>query len=137
MKRPTSDLIGADWLRVVRAPDVASFAAFLAPNAVLEASVLPGLLLGAEAIYAFFSATRTMYDTISFVAETKGDRVTYLEWEGVFRGHRVSGVTSLKYNAEQLLLHITVNHRPYEQVVSFAEALLPAVRAHLVERTTP
>ena len=52
---------------------------------------------------------------------------TYLEWDGVFQGKGVSGVTILTDGAQHAIERIRLFHYPYEQQTAFSVEL---VRRH-------
>jgi hypothetical protein len=62
---------GHTWFEIIKRPTLAAFASAFAEHAELHASVASGPVIGAAAIRHFFCATRTMYDTIAFVRETR------------------------------------------------------------------
>ncbi|MGO4287804.1 hypothetical protein, partial [Bosea sp. TAB14] len=86
---------GQAWFDIIKRPTVEEFAAAFSPNAVLEASVVSGVVRGATDIRHVFNATRAMYDKIAFVHQADDGASTYLEWEGSFHGRPVAGVTIL------------------------------------------
>jgi hypothetical protein len=78
---PNGNNPGAEWRALLHENGTEEFAAAFAPNAVLDASVLNGPCLGADAIGSFFAATADgMYDSLAFTNETLDGRKTYLEF---------------------------------------------------------
>jgi hypothetical protein len=118
---------GAAWLEIVSRTTLQEFSGAFSANPILEATVVTKPLIGVAAVYDFFSTTRSMYDRIAFVQETRSIARAYLEWEGVFDGKGVSGVTILTYGAQGAIEHIRLFHYPYEQLTSFSAEL---VRRH-------
>jgi hypothetical protein len=114
---------GSEWMSVVGATRSPDFAKAFSADPVLEASVLAFACVGAEGIRIFFETARGMYDSIAFTREVRDDRQTYLEWEGVFLGEKVGGLTLLSRNAAGLIDRITLYHRPLSQVLRFSEEL--------------
>src|SRR5271156_5182004 len=91
---------GARWRQLVGKPGSAEFTAAFAPDAVLEASVLDGPLVGPQEIAAFFVATTSgMYEALSFTAEVEAGSSLYLEWSGRAFGLDLSGVTIVTRDA--------------------------------------
>jgi hypothetical protein len=80
-------------------------------------------LTGSSGIWRFFTATRGMYDRIAFIGETKADKTTYMEWTGQFHGKPVAGMTVLTFNEGGLIEAVRLYHRPYHQVIEFADEL--------------
>jgi hypothetical protein len=122
---------GSEWMSVVRASGTPDFAKAFSIAPVLEASVLSFSCVGTEAISIFFEATRGMYSSIAFVREARSERKTYLEWEGIFRGEKVGGLTLLSRDAVGVIDHVTLYHQPLSQVIRFAEALHHRLGAQL------
>jgi hypothetical protein len=111
---------GAAWLEVVSSPTLQEFSCAFSANPILEATVVAKPLLGAVAIYDFFSATRSMYDHIAFVQETRSAARACLEWEGMFQGKEISGATILAYAAGGTIERVRLFHYPYEQLIAFS-----------------
>jgi len=110
-------------LEIIKRPSQEAFTAAFTKDAVLDASVASAPIVGAVAIRALFEATRTMYEQIAFVHETRTGERTHLEWEGRFAGREIAGTTILARNADGAIESIRLYHRPYEQVISFSVEL--------------
>jgi hypothetical protein len=115
--------LGSTWLEIVTRPTIRAFAQAFSPGAILETTVAEMPLRGVESLYDFFCTTRSMYDRIAFVQEMQSDRRVCLEWEGVFQGKDISGVTILTYGAQGAIERIRLFHFPYEQLNSFSVEL--------------
>lgn len=111
---------GVAWIEVVSRPTLQAFSRAFSARPILEAAVAATSMVGADDIYAFFRATRTMYDHIAFVQETRSGARACLEWEGAFHGKDVSGATILAFDGEGLIERIRLFHYPYEQLIAFA-----------------
>ena len=120
---PASHGPGSDWLATVLRPSLESFAAAFTDTPVLVASVIPGPLVGAASIRAFFRATQGMYGAFAFTGETASERRTFLEWMGCYRGAPVGGVTILDKDALGRVERIRLFHLPLNQVTAFAAEL--------------
>ena len=114
---------GRDWLAVVASETIDEFAQAFAMDPILEASVLTTPVVGVAAIRAFFQATRSMYERITFTRESRSERQTYLEWVGEYRGRRVVGTTILTGDAAGAIKRIRLFHLPFDQLVAFARDL--------------
>jgi hypothetical protein len=114
---------GQAWLEIIKRPSQEAFASAFTQEAVLDGSVVSAPIVGAVGIRAFFDATRTMYDQIDFVHETRSGTRTHLEWEGRFAGQGISGTTVLAHDAGGAIESIRLYHRPYEQVIAFSAEL--------------
>lgn len=114
---------GQAWLEIIKRPTLETFASAFTQDVVLDTSVASAPTVGAEAVRAFFDATRAMYDQIAFVHETRSVTRTHLEWEGRFAGQRIAGATILAHQAGGLIESIRLYHRPYDQVIAFSAAL--------------
>jgi hypothetical protein len=71
----------------------------------------------------FFQATRAMYDRIGFTHEIGTKARMCLEWEGVFAGKPVAGVTIITRDDRGTITSVRLHHRPFDQVVAFAETI--------------
>jgi hypothetical protein len=114
---------GGQWLIIISRPTLESFSAAFTPDVALSLSTAEEPVVGPAAVRHFFTITRTMYDSLAFVHETRDASRTYLEWEGQFQGNPVSGVTILAFGGSGLIREIKLYHRPYGQVLAFAAEL--------------
>jgi hypothetical protein len=115
---------GAEWRAILGKNGTKEFATAFAPDAVLDASVLNGPCVGADAIGSFFAATAGgMYDSLAFTDETVVGRKTYLEWEGEAFGKDVAGTTILTRDEAGLIQSIRLYHRPLPILLQFAKEL--------------
>ena len=121
---------GTEWLDIVSRSTLQEFSGAFSADPILEATVMAKPLLGVAAVYEFFRTTRSMYDRIHFVQETRSIARIYLEWEGVFQGKEVSGVTVFTYDAQGTIERIRLFHYPYAQQSSFSAEL---VRRYLLK----
>jgi hypothetical protein len=120
-KQPTYP--GAEWIEVVRRPTLAEFSRAFASDVVLEASVASYPIVGAAGLWAFFQATSGMYERLGFTHEIGTRERLYLEWEGVFSGKPVAGVTIILRDDRGMITSVRLHHRPFDQVVAFAETI--------------
>jgi len=114
---------GQEWSAVIRRPTLEAFASAFGAHASMDGSVLADTVVGAAGIRPVFDATRRMYDAIAFTSEVKTPARVYLEWEGVFQGAAVAGVTVLSKDAAGLIDHVYLYHRPTGQVLAFSQEL--------------
>jgi hypothetical protein len=123
-ERVTSDESpGHVWLEIVRRPTEEAFAAAFATDVVLDTSIASRSIVGPAAIWHFFEASRTMYDTIRFTHETSMGSRTCLEWEGKFQATDIAGTTIMAFVANGAIKSIQLFHRPYEQVIAYSVEL--------------
>jgi hypothetical protein len=114
---------GEAWTEIVRRPTLEEFSRAFASDVVLEASVLSRPIVGPGGLWRFFQATRAMYDRIGFTHEIGMKARTCLEWEGVFAGQPVAGVTIITRDDGGTITSVRLHHRPFDQVVAFAGAI--------------
>jgi len=126
---------GKDWSALVRKNGTEEFRRAFAQDAVLEASVLNGPLVGADQIGTFFAATSGgMYESLTFNGEVvAGDKI-YLEWEGRAFGKPLGGVTVITRNGDGLISSVHLHHRPLPVVVLFSKELAARLRGKVDER---
>ena len=123
-ERVTSDEApGHVWLEIVRRPTKETFAAAFATDVVLDTSISSQAIVGPTAIWHFFEASRTMYDTIRFTHETSVGSRTCLEWDGKFQARDIAGTTVIAFDANGAIKNIQLFHRPYEQVIAYSTEL--------------
>jgi hypothetical protein len=60
---------GEAWTKIVGRPTLEEFSRAFASDGVLEASVVSRPIVGTTGLWAFFQATRAMYERISFTHE--------------------------------------------------------------------
>ena len=80
-------------------------------------------IVGPIGLWAFFQATRAMYERIGFTHEMATKARMYLEWEGVFAGKPVAGATIITRDDRGAITSVQLYHRPFDQVVAFAETI--------------
>jgi hypothetical protein len=114
---------GEAWNEIVHRPTLEEFSRAFASDVVLEASVLSRPIVGPMGLWEFFQATRAMYDQIGFTHEIGTKTRMCLEWEGVFAGKPVAGVTNITRDARGAITSVRLHHRPFDQVVAFAGAI--------------
>jgi N-ethylmaleimide reductase len=114
---------GHAWLDVVRRGSKEAFASAFTADVVLEASVTPSPIVGADGLRRFFDATRGMYEAIEFTREATVGSTTHLEWQGQFRGLPVAGATTLVRDAAGCITSVCIYHRPLGQVTAFSAEL--------------
>jgi hypothetical protein len=113
---------GEAWTEIVRRPTLDEFSHAFGSDVVLAASVVRHPVVGSIGLWAFFQATRAMYELIGFTHEMGTKARMCLEWEGVFAGKPWPASPSL---------HETTAGRsracdyiiPFDQVVAFAETI--------------
>jgi hypothetical protein len=114
---------GRAWLEIVKRPTEATFAAAFAVDAILDTSIASQSIVGPTAIWQFFEASRTMYDSIRFTHETSMGFRTCLEWEGKFQARDIAGTTIMAFDGKGAIKSIQLFHRPYEQVIAYSAEL--------------
>jgi hypothetical protein len=119
----TASRPGAVWLEVVSRPTLQAFSSAFSADPILEATVVPNLLIGVAAIYSFFSITRSMYDRIAFVQEIRCPARACFEWEGLFQGGAISGATILAFDTGGAIERIRLFHFPFKQLNAFSAEL--------------
>jgi hypothetical protein len=114
---------GGAWTEIVRRPTLEEFSRAFASDVVLEASVLSSPIVGPAGLWAFFQGTRAMYERLGFTHEIGTKARMCLEWEGVFGGKPVAGVTIITRDDAGAITSVQLYHRPFDQVVAFAQTI--------------
>jgi hypothetical protein len=118
-----SDTPGGRWLAIISRPTLEDFSTACTPDVALSLSAAEEPVVGPAAVWHYFNTARTMYGSFAFVHEARDASRTYMEWEGRFQDHPVSGVTILSHDESGLIREIQLYHRPYGQVRAFAAEL--------------
>jgi hypothetical protein len=132
---------GEAWTEIVRRPTLEEFSRAFASDVVLEASVLSRPIVGPMGLWGFFQATRAMYDRIGFTHEIGTKARMCLEWEGVFAGNPVAGVTIITRDDRGANTSVRLHHRPRNGLNrterrSMPAAGLPDGRRHCARQGT-
>jgi hypothetical protein len=114
---------GEAWTEIVGRPTLEEFSRAFAADVVLEASVMSRPIVGPAGLWAFFQATRAMYERIGFIHEIGTKARMCLEWEGIFAGKPVAGATIITRDDRGAITRVQLYHRPLDQVVAFAETI--------------
>jgi hypothetical protein len=132
MRKPSGqDVPGAEWMEILSRPTLSRFAAAFTAGACLDALVLPEPVYGPGPIREVFQASRTIYQQLTVVEETRSARRTCLEWEGLFCGLAVRGVTVLSHAADGAIERISLFHAPRGPLFAFASELERRLRPAL------
>ncbi|MBI3898386.1 MAG: hypothetical protein HY308_08825 [Gammaproteobacteria bacterium] len=118
--RPQLNQPGETWISVVRKIGTPDFQTVFAPDVELNASTLNYSLIGPSEIGFFFSATSKMYESLEFTDEVRSNNKIYLEWQGVFHGQVVKGVTILSRNEIGKINSIKLFHSPRMVLQAFS-----------------
>ena len=114
---------GAAWTEIVSRPTLEKFSFAFASDVALEASVLSRPIMGPTDLWAFFQATRAMYERDRFHSRNRheGENVP-----GMGRGLRrqAGGRCHLITRDDRgAITSVRLHHRPFDQVVAFAETI--------------
>jgi hypothetical protein len=128
---------GEAWTEIVRRPTLEEFSRAFASDVVLEASIASRPIVGPTGLWAFFQSTRAMYERIGFTHEIGTKARMCLEWEGVFAGRPVAGATIITRSDRGAITSVRLYHRPFDQVVAFAETISRHLGPRDTHETTP
>ena len=118
--KPPNPETGSGWLEILTRKEFEDFAGAFTRDVTLETAVTRDVLKGPAAIRSYFNATKTMFQSIAFKSRVSMQGKTYLEWNGVYNGRSMSGVTILGMKGDGRINEIEVYYRPYEQLVLFS-----------------
>ena len=111
------------WNAVFADASETDFAALASDDVVLEASVLASPVRGRDAVFQALRAAGDAYDQLAFTHEASTPDRLYLEWEAQAFGLSMAGLTSLELDANGLVAHVGIYHRPLAAVRRFAAEL--------------
>jgi hypothetical protein len=107
------------------------FATLVHADAILVGSVLAQPVAGREAVWNMLRLTGSIYDTLSFVHETRGEDRVYLEWDAAALGLEFGGLTALELDADGWVVRVALHHRPLGAVSRFSAELARRYAASL------
>jgi hypothetical protein len=112
------------WTVAFENRSMEAFEAAMAPNVVLNASVLVKSIAGRDLVKICMGTASAMYENLAFVAQAKSEGRTWLEWKArTFSGVELAGVTVLEINEEGKVTSIGIHHRPLEGLLKFSAEL--------------
>lgn len=114
---------GMAWMQIVKTKGTDEFATFFTDDAALQTSALSKTVAGPSLIGAFFTATSTMYEQFVFTAETVDDTKTYIEWNALYAGKPIAGITIVTRNGAGLINNIKLFQSPFAVVREFSSGL--------------
>lgn len=115
--------VAAEWTTAFADKTEEGFTRNFAEDVVLEASVLAAPVRGHSSVQAVLAAASNIYDTLAFTnIAAQGER-TYLEWEATALGVEIKGVTVLRRDAQGVIVHAAIHHRPLSAVLVFSSEL--------------
>jgi hypothetical protein len=98
-----------------------TFGSAFADDVVLEASTLRVPVRGKKDVQVTMQAASAYYASLVFTHAAVNGLRTYLEWEAEApTGTKFSGITILTRNADRLIGHIAIHHRPLDAVLEFS-----------------
>lgn len=96
----------------------------LADDVTMEASVLTGVVHGAEAVRAILGHARSLYDYQEFVYVGRyGERDLVEDYTSRVHGEPIGSIVVVRYNDEGKVAHIVVNHRPLGSVLLWSRLM--------------
>jgi hypothetical protein len=112
------------WTVAFKNRSTEAFEAAMAPDVVLNASVLVKPIAGRDLVKICMGTASTMYEHLAFVAQDKSEGRTWLEWKArTFSGVELAGVTVLELNEAGKITSIGIHHRPLEGLLKFSAEL--------------
>jgi hypothetical protein len=101
----------------------------VAPDAVLEGSVLAHPIIGRDAIWNILRLSGSLYDRLEFTHELASPDRTYLEWEATALGLEIWGLTALTKDTQGHIIRVALHHRPLGAVTRFSAELADRLTA--------
>ncbi len=117
----------------VEARDVQALRAVLHPDVVFHSPAVFKPYLGRDATMTLLRAVIEVFDEFRYVGQTGGDDEQVLRFTARVGDRDVEGVDVIRYDADGLVVDLTVLIRPLSALVALAEAM----QAKLAEQATP
>lgn len=109
-----------------------SFAATLAEDVALHASVLHQPVIGRDDVAFVMGEASQVYERLDFVHQAQSGPVTFLEWRAeTFSGVSLEGVTVLERDDAGLIARVAIHHRPLDTALAFSAELRERTMARL------
>ena len=99
------------------------FATLVHADAILVGSVLAQPVAGREAVWNMLRLTGSIYDTLNFVHETRGEDRVYIEWDATALRLELGGLTAVGVDADGRVVRVALHHRPLGAVSRFSAEL--------------
>ncbi|MFD8158076.1 hypothetical protein [Streptomyces malaysiensis] len=96
----------------------------LAEDATMEASVLNGIVEGAEGVRAILGYARTLYDyqEFNYVGEY-GEHGFVEDYTSRVHGEPIGSIVVVRYNDTGRAQHVIINHRPLRSVLLWSRLM--------------
>lgn len=112
------------WTHAFAEKSGAAFAAALANDVVLEASVMRDPVEGRDAVMRVMGIASQIYESLVFTHESGNGSRSYLEWEATaFGGLVIRGVTVLTTDHAGRIVHAAIHHRPLDAALRFSQEM--------------
>lgn len=127
-----SDVTEEAWTGAFEKKRDDSFAATLAEDVALHASVLHQPVIGRDDVAFVMGEASQIYERLDFVHQAQSGSVTFLEWRAeTFSGISLEGVTLLERDAAGLIARVAIHHRPLDGALAFSAELRERTVARL------
>ncbi|MFC7500510.1 alpha/beta fold hydrolase [Nocardioides sp. CPCC 206347] len=118
------DVTEAAWTGAFEEKRDDSFAATLAVDVVLHASVLYRPVVGRDDVSFVMGEASQIYQDLQFVHQAQSGHLTFLEWHATTHsGIALEGVTVLERDDTGLIARVAIHHRPLEAALAFSAEL--------------
>lgn len=109
-----------------------SFAATLAEDVTLHASVLHQPVTGRDDVAFVMGEASQIYEKLDFVHQAQSGPITFLEWHAqTFSGVSLQGVTLLERDDAGLIARVAIHHRPLDGALAFSAELRERTMARI------
>jgi SnoaL-like protein len=109
------------WTDAFAKQSADAFESAFADDVVLEASTLRLPVCGKRDVQVTMQAASAYYASLVFTHEAVNGARTYVEWEAEApTGTKFSGITVLTRNADGLIGHTAIHHRPLDAALEFS-----------------
>jgi hypothetical protein len=97
-----------------------SFVDNLAKDVTLSGGAMNGFIRGDDVVRSFLGTVKGLYKDFTIVYQGDTDRYQLQEYTANLEGHPVTGVVTLRKNADGKYDQVVVNHRPLSSLLLFS-----------------
>jgi hypothetical protein len=108
-----------------------SFIDNLTEDATLSGGAMNGFIQGKDVVRAFLGTVKALYKDFTIVYQGDTELYRLQEYTATLEGHPVTGVVTLRKNADGQYDQVVVNHRPLSSLLLFSSLVSKALEGKI------